>query len=101
MKFLEEVRRNGLGPHAETVDAVNFLFLGEVNDQRRNAAETHFVGLQYAHRDAGGDPRVDRIAARFKDLESRVRREVMARRNDVAGAHNGWTIGHANSSCYR
>src|SRR6186713_2875937 len=101
MKFLEEVRRDCLGPHAETVDAVDFLFLREVYDQRRDAAETHLVGLQHAHRDAGGDSRIDRVAAAFEDLKPGVRREIMSRRNDVAGTHDGWTIGHANSPLER
>ena len=52
VKFLEKVRRDRFRPDTEAVDAVDFLFLRQVHDQRRDAAKTHLVGLQHAHSDA-------------------------------------------------
>ena len=80
----EIVGRHQLGPHAQAADRENLPALGVVEDDRRHAGDIDEVALQHAERDAGGDAGVDGVATRLQHRKSRVRRQVVARRDDMA-----------------
>ena len=94
----EVIRRDRARPDAQPVDAVHLPALRGVDELGRHAAEVDLVGLQHADRNSGGNPGIDRIAARLEDLEPGVRGKVVPGRDDVPGAHDGGAAGsHAGA----
>ena len=69
MMLHEKIRSHCPRPGAEPVDVDDFVALGDVDHHRCNACEVHAVGLQHADGNAGGDTRIDCIAAGFSILK--------------------------------
>ena len=65
---------------------------GGIDHDRRDAREVHVFGLHDTKRNAGRHARVDGVAARIQDSEAGFGREILARRNHVARAHDGWSM---------
>ena len=89
----EMIRRDGRGPGADAVDRMYAAVTGGVDHLRSNTAEVYPVGLEHPDGDAGSDAGIDRVAARFEDLESGMCRKVVAGGDDMPGAHDGRTSG--------
>ena len=82
----EECRGGRLRPDAKPVDRHHLAALGKADHDRRDAGDVDDVALQYPERDPGRDAGVDRIAARFEDEKTRMRRRVMPGRDHVTVA---------------
>ena len=82
-----------LWPSAEPGDGDDFALFGVIDHDRRDAGKIDQVDLQDAERDAGGDPGIDRVAARLQDVETGRRGEVMASRDRMPGHRDRRAMG--------
>ncbi len=84
----EHLGRGGGGPPAQARDGFRAA-IGQADKDWRHAADVHQVGHQHAQRHAGGDARVDRVAAAGQHREAGGGGERVARGDGVAGAGGG------------
>ena len=89
----EQLGIERLRPGAEPGDRLDFALLGVINHDRRDAGKIDQIDLQDAERDAGGDPGIDRVAARLQDVETGRRGEVMASRDRMPGHRDRRAMG--------
>ena len=92
-RFMKVVGRHQLRPDAEAADREDLAALGMVEDDRRHARDVDDVALQHAERDARGHPGVDGVAARLQNLKPGMRRQVVARGDDVPPAADHRPVG--------
>jgi hypothetical protein len=93
MLALEELWIERLRPRPEAGDGHDFLLLGEIDHDRRNAGDIDEIALQNPERNAGSATGVDRIAAGLQYVEPGDGGEIMPRRNGVPGDGDGRPVG--------
>ena len=79
------------GPHSDEV--LHAAGLSHANHRRCHPTKAGYLAFQHIDREADRNTRVNRIAARFQNLESRLRRQGMARDHHMPDRHNLGTLG--------
>ena len=89
----EIVGRHELRPNAQPAHGEDLPAFSVIENDGRYTRHIDDVALQHAERDTGGHAGVDGVAARLQHRKSRVRRQVVARRDDVPASRDHRPVG--------